>query len=234
MVGPSYLADPEAQRLPKGRAYSYIRDRIISGAWPGGSKLQPERIALELGVSRMPVRDAISQLDAEGLVTVRPNQGAIVTLLPANEIAELFEMRAVLEGLAARTAAEHLAEGDLDEMRMLNERLMRTDLEIPKWLGYHNQFHDLVCEIGHQRHIQQEIRRVRTAVQPYLLMYFQEYRQSRMAGDEHQLLIDAIASRNGLLAERAFRDHVLRAAQSHINFAAAQQREAETKTQAES
>jgi len=232
MVGLSYMADPGGRQLPKGRAYSYIRDRILNGDWPGGAKLIPEKIAQELGISRMPVRDAIAQLDAEGLVTMRPNQGALVTLLPPNEIQELFEIRAVLEGLAARKAAELWEVGDLDELHLLNERLKRKDLELTKWLGYHNEFHDTVCVISKQKHLLQEIRRVRTAVQPVLLLYFQEYKQDKMVGNEHEMLIDAIASRNGGLAERMFVEHVERAGRAANFTQAVKQRRGADKTPA--
>lgn len=227
MAAPSYLSDPEARLIPKARAYAHIREQIVTGAWEGGHRLQPERIARELGISRMPVRDAISQLDSEGLVTMRPNQGAIVTLLPLNEVYELFEIRAVLEGLAARKAAEVMVPNDLDELRILNERLMRNDVENPRWQSYHDQFHDAVSEIGQQKHLQREIRRVRTAVQPYLLIYFHEYRKTSMVGDEHKMLIDAIASGNGMLAERTFREHVQWAGRTAIDFMAMKQKKVE-------
>lgn len=220
MVGISYLSETEGRQLPKSRAYNYIRDQIVTGAWPGGTRLQPELIARELAISRMPVRDAIAQLDGEGLVTIRPHQGAVVTILPPEEIAELYEIRAVLEGLAARRAAELVTDGDLVELRLLSERLIRSELEVPKWIAYHDQFHDFVCEISRQKHLLHEIQRVRTAVQPYLLMFFQEYRQKEMSGDEHKLLIDALASRNALLAERTFTQHVLSAGKSASAFMA--------------
>ena len=223
MTGATYLSDSEARLIPKARAYGYIREQIVTGVWAGGHRLQPERIARALGISRMPVRDAISQLDSEGLVTMRPNQGAVVTLLPLNELSDLFEIRAVLEGLAARKAAEVMGPNDLEELQLLSERLMRNDFENPKWQAYHDQFHDAVSEIGQQKHLQREIRRIRTAVQPYIIIYFQEYRHSEMVGDEHKMLLDAIASGNGLLAERTFRDHVLWAGRSTVNFIAMKQ-----------
>src|SRR5690606_37515129 len=96
------------QRTAQQAAYHYIRERIISGAFPAGSKLNPAKIAQTLGLSRMPVREAILQLDAEGFANMRPNRGAIVTSLSPDGVLELFEMRSVLEALAARMAMPHL------------------------------------------------------------------------------------------------------------------------------
>ncbi len=228
MVGASLLAETDDRLAPKIRAYSFIRDQIIRGAWPGGTRLQPERIAQTLGISRMPVRDAIAQLDAEGLVTSRPNQGAIVTLLPPQEIFELYEIRAALEGLAASKAAERISDDDVAELKLLSERLLRSELDVPKWIEHHDRFHDFVCEIAGQRHLLQEIKRVRTAVQPYLLMYFHQYRQKEMSGDEHKLLIDALASRNGRLAEQTFSHHVLNAGKAAMTFMERKRRATET------
>ena len=87
------------------QAYLFLRDQIQVGRLAGGSRIKPEDIATELGISRMPVREAIRQLDTEGLLTIRPNRGAIVTVFSADRLSELFEMRAVLEGLCARRAA---------------------------------------------------------------------------------------------------------------------------------
>src|SRR5687767_7810298 len=86
-------------------AYTYLREAILSGHYPGGTRLDLNEIARAVRASRMPVREAIRQLDAEGLVSIRPNRGAVVTQLTADDIVELFETRAVLEGLAARVAA---------------------------------------------------------------------------------------------------------------------------------
>lgn len=224
MTGISPLTDTDRHQLPKNRAYNHIRDQIITGAWPGGTRLQPEQIARELGISRMPVRDAIAQLDGEGLVTIRPHQSAVVTLLPPQEIVELYEIRAILEGHSARKAAEKVTDSDLDELRLLNGRLVRSELDVPRWLAYHDQFHDFVCEIGKQRHLLQEIRRIRSVIQPYLLMFIHEYRQGEMVGDEHKLLIDALASRNGTLAERTFIHHITSAGEGAEKFLTLKQR----------
>jgi DNA-binding GntR family transcriptional regulator len=91
-------------------AYIHLQDRIVSGALVTGSRINSDMVAAELGISRMPVREAIRQLDAEGYVTIRPNRGAIVTTRSREQIVELFEIRAVLEGMALRFAARNANE----------------------------------------------------------------------------------------------------------------------------
>src|SRR5262249_40341816 len=89
-------------------AANYLRKEILAGRFPAGMRLKTEEVAETLGISRMPVRDALRQLHSEGLVVVRPNRGALVTRLTAKEVLEAFEIRAVLEGLAARCSCEGL------------------------------------------------------------------------------------------------------------------------------
>ena len=84
----------------------FLRARILTGHFPAGHRLKTSEIAQLLGVSRMPVRDALQVLHSEGLVVLRPNRGAVVTSLTTNDIVDHFEMRAVLEGLAARGLAK--------------------------------------------------------------------------------------------------------------------------------
>jgi DNA-binding GntR family transcriptional regulator len=209
---------PEESMSAQGLAYQFVRQKVISGAYSAGDRLQPEVIAEELGISRMPVREALRQLDAEGLVTMRPNRGAIVTILTPHEVKELFDIRGVLEGLAARGAAQKATDEGIEELRLLNLRLQRVSLDSRTWLQHHHEFHDFLCEISGQHRLRKEIRRIRAAVEPYLLVYMSAYRQIEMAGAEHGALVDAIASRNGLLAEHTFAHHVEVAGAGVIKF----------------
>src|SRR5262245_56816198 len=85
----------------------FLRARILGGHFPAGHRLKTSEIAQLLGVSRMPVRDALQVLHSEGLVVLRPNRGAVVTSLTTEDIVDHFELRAVLEGLAARVACQN-------------------------------------------------------------------------------------------------------------------------------
>jgi DNA-binding GntR family transcriptional regulator len=105
------------------QAYVYIQDQIVSGALPGGSRLRPEEISQVLGVSRMPVREAIRQLGAEGYVLLRPNRGALVTTRTPTQVVELFEIRSALEGLAMRLAVAHVTSDAIEDLKLELVRL---------------------------------------------------------------------------------------------------------------
>ena len=206
------------QATAQRQAYDFIRGEILSGAYPGGAKVNPQTVALRLGISRMPVREAIRQLDSEGLVTIRPNRGAIVTVLTPKEIAELFEMRAVLEALAARLALPRLQGEALEELELLRQRMDRVRGDAKTWILRHNAFHNYLCGLSDRPRLAAEIDRFRTAVQPYLLMSISVYQSTEMPHFEHEAIIDAVRSRNLARLESCMRDHVLSAARGVIEF----------------
>lgn len=191
-------------------AYIHLQDQIVSGALPGGSRLKPEALAQTLGISRMPVREAIRQLNAEGYVTIRPNRGAIVTSRTPEEILELFEMRAVLEALAARIAADAgVAPEAIDDLELFLARLRRLRHDHVAWVERHDEFHDLLCALSGRQRLCMEIRRLRLAVRPYLRLYLRTHAEPEIAGHEHERILDAIRSRNGKRAETVMRAHVM-------------------------
>ena len=209
------------QRFPgtaQQLACQFLRTRILSGLYVGGDRINPTRIAEELGISRMPVREALRQLDAEGLVTIRPNRGAIVTVLTAVDVRELFEIRAALEGMAGRLAAPYLTEDVLDDLEYRRVRMDRVRDDAREWLSRHDQFHDFLCRQARRPRLAGEIARNRTAVQPYLAMYISRNQSPEMEGYGHETVIDALRSRSASRIESCLRDHIMRAARGVIAF----------------
>ena len=199
-------------------ACQFLRTRILSGHYAGGDRINPTRIAEELGISRMPVREALRQLDAEGLVTIRPNRGAIVTVLTAADVRELFEIRAALEGMAGRLAVPCLSDDVLDDLDYRRVRMGRVRHDAREWLLRHDQFHDFLCRQARRPRLAAEIARHRAAVQPYLAMYISRHRSPEMRGYGHEGVIDAARSRNADRIESCLRDHIMHAARGVIDF----------------
>ncbi|TML67624.1 MAG: GntR family transcriptional regulator [Actinobacteria bacterium] len=107
------------------RAYEYLREEILSERLQPGTELQEVALSQELGVSRGPIREAISRLAAEGLVTVRPRRGAVVRLLSKEEFLELYQVREALEMMAVRLAVPRLGEQDLATLEGLIAAMSR-------------------------------------------------------------------------------------------------------------
>ena len=199
-------------------ACQHLRARILSGHFVGGDRINPARIAEELGISRMPVREALRQLDAEGLVTIRPNRGAIVTVLTAADVKELFEIRAALEGMAGRLALPYLSDDILDDFEYRRIRMDRVREDTGEWLLRHDEFHDFLCRQARRPKLAAEIARHRAAVRPYLTMYICRHRSPEMHGYTHEAVVDAARSGRADRIESCLRDHIMGAARGVIEF----------------
>jgi DNA-binding GntR family transcriptional regulator len=220
------MAAEPAFATAQQEAYLYLRDRILSGEFAGEERLNPAEIAELLGISRMPVREALRQLDAEGLVTMRPNRAAHVRQLTALDVEDLFEIRTALEVLAVRPAVRALTPESLADLRAMTERMDRARHDPVEWLKRHDDFHDAITALGNRKRLRQELVRVRLAIRPYLLMYMKVFQTVEMPGLEHSSLLDSLASGDAPRAQEAMRVHVANPGEGLIRFL--REREAES------
>jgi DNA-binding GntR family transcriptional regulator len=189
-------------------AHDFIRQRILDGEYPGGTWLKPQVIADALSLSRMPVREALRGLEMEGLVTIRPNRGAIVTELAIGDVDDLFEIRANLEVLTARSAVPALNADTIREIERLRREMdaARSDSKI--WIRAHNAFHDFISNMSGRKRLLLEIERARALVQPYIRMYIDIYGTPELPAYEHSDLVAALLTKDPEAIDRAFRSHV--------------------------
>lgn len=199
-------------------AYLFLREKILTGEYQGGMHLDPKRIAKMLDMSRMPIRESFRQLAAEGLILMRPNRGAMVTSLAPHDVEEIFEIRVALEVLAVRFAVANMTVMEADELRILKERMDRARYDPAIWLNRHNEFHQFISSIGKRRFLTQQITRLQTLVQPYLLIYVGIHGEVNMEGYDHDGLLDAILTRNSRSAQSRMRRHIRRAAAGIVPF----------------
>src|SRR5215831_11596322 len=113
-----------------------LRDKIVRGEVAEGEQLRQDAIAREFQVSRIPVREALRQLEAEGLITIIPHRGAVVSSLSPNDIEELFEMRALLEAEVLRASIPNLQESDFaraEQVLQRYEQALWTEDNVAQW-----------------------------------------------------------------------------------------------------
>ncbi|WP_306118244.1 MULTISPECIES: GntR family transcriptional regulator [unclassified Roseitalea] len=203
---------PEAGHDLSARAiaYRHLLSQIRSGHLAGGTHIAAETVAQALGLSRMPVREALRQLASEGFVTLRSNRGAVVTPLGAAEISELYEMRAVLEGLAMRSVVERIDAHGMDESEIALKRLTRARHDTDWFVEAHDQFHDALLRYCHRPRLVSEIKRIRSTTEPYLRITL---RMSPTAISntvrEHTDVLDSVRSGDADRAECTMRQHIL-------------------------
>jgi DNA-binding GntR family transcriptional regulator len=199
-------------------AHAFIRQRILDGDYPGGSWLKPQEIADELNVSRMPVREALRGLEVEGLVTIRPNRGAVVTELAITDVDDLFEIRANLEVLTARSAVQALNAQAIDEIDRLRVAMDGARSDSREWLKAHNAFHDYISNLSGRKRLLLEIERARALIQPYIRMYIDVYGTPELPAYEHSELVAAFLSKDQEIIDRSFRSHVMETRDRVLKF----------------
>lgn len=199
-------------------AYAYLKEQILSGTLAASMQIRPEQVAKAVGVSRMPVREALLKLHLEGLVTFGANRRPFVTARSPNQIIELFEIRVALECLAVARAVPHLTETDFANLEAQLKRMDRASSDRPLWVQLHAQFHEMIYKAAGMPHLLAEIARAQEAIQPFLMMYIDLYHMPEMPGVEHTSLLQLLRKRDPNLAATALADHIRSAASGVIYF----------------
>ncbi|MGE0801935.1 MAG: GntR family transcriptional regulator [Lautropia sp.] len=199
-------------------AYVEIRDRILDGTYQGGEWLRTQSVAESLGMSRIPVREALRQLEVEGLVTMRPNRGAVVTELSPDDVSDLFELRAAVEGLAARHAVRHLSDEDLQTLERLRLRLDAVRTDVKEWMSRHEEFHRFIDRLTKRTRLTEEVARLRASVQPYMLVFNTVQGGPTLRNAEHDAVVAALGTRDPERAETCIKEHVMSAGRDVIEY----------------
>jgi DNA-binding GntR family transcriptional regulator len=203
------------------RAYEHLKSAILSGRLGPGKRLAEEHLAEELGVSRTPVREALHKLELEGLIKPLETRGFIVSKDSREEIEELFDMRAILEGYGLRVISERVSENLLDQLNGFIENgedaLRRKQLrEVFKW---NTQFHDTLHRMVSEK---KRLHRLLVNVRKYVLRYREDTLQypdgGRRALDGHHKIVMALRLKDPDLCERVMREHIQEAKEDAIQF----------------
>jgi GntR family transcriptional regulator of vanillate catabolism len=204
------------------RAQLRLREMILAGELPGGSRIAELAIVEKLGVSRTPIRAALMRLEQEGLIESLPNGGYAVRTFSEREVSEAIELRGTVEGLAARLAAERgAAPVVLNEarecLRAVDALLRQPALDDEAFSSYvklNEQFHALLGELAGSSLMRREMERVASLpfASPSAFVVVQANSpQARdmliVAQDQHWQVIDAIERREGARAEAIMREH---------------------------
>jgi DNA-binding GntR family transcriptional regulator len=201
-------------------AYLHLHSAIRIGRYRAGNRLIPEEIATELGMSRMPVREAFQRLAADGLVVIRPNRGCIVAGLSLDEIYETFEIRSVLEGLAVRLAIPKIDGDVLGELERLLDKMEKSGRSgSADWVTQHQDFHNHICTLSGRPKLVRQIAQLHVTIEPYLRIWFDYAAKPLSAEQEHRIVIDALRSGDADHAETVMRNHILGTAPMLAEFA---------------
>lgn len=194
-----------------------IRDQIIRGEIEEGAQLRQDAIATQYNVSKIPVREALWQLDAEGLIAIVPNRGAIVPALSPNDIEELFSIRALLEPEVLKLSIPHLTEHDFSEAEaVLREYVseLRRDDHVSTWGKLNWRFHSILYSRAHQPRFMAIIRNLNNSGERYTRLQLFLTHGMKRANEEHHQILELCRQRDVHAACNLLREHIRYAGES--------------------
>lgn len=204
-----HVARVEARTL-KANVTDILRQLIIEGTLAPGTEFNQAQIAEQLGVSRGPIREALGRLAAEGLVTVRPRRGAVVSALTHEEFLQAYQVRESLETLAIRLAVPNLTDEDVDDIDAIVDRqaeaLERDDID--GFFVLNSSFHQLFVDVSRNTTLQDMYRQLIAHMGRYQMRSVALRGTVRRSVAEHRAIARACRARDAERAERLLRNHI--------------------------
>ena len=198
-----------AQPLSAG-LYTELQKDILSGALPDKSKLTEQAVCKRYNVSRTPVREALRQLEADGLIENIPNRGAYITGLSKRDISDLFDLRALFEVQAVEWAIKRMRSEDIDSLAEVMEFMEFYTLkeDAAKVLSFNSRFHSLIYEGTGNRKLQRSLEVYQTYLK-YSAPH-RSYTESDLKTilEEHRAIYEAFESRNAAAGRKAMEYHM--------------------------
>ena len=204
---------PPLVRNASMSASELIRDAIIDGELHPGQRLKEEVLARELGISRTPVREALLMLQAEGLVDATPNRGAMVRVHEAEDLDDLYQLRALLEGHATRRAATRISEPEIEVLRESCERFdaLSPEEDLRELVRENLLFHNTILDVAGSARLATMVRKVIELPLVYKSYIWYSPDQKRISVHYHRQIVNALATRDAERAELVMKEHVFEA-----------------------
>ena len=204
----------------RGQVFDKIRSDIFNGIYKSGEELVESSIGKELGISRTPVREAIRQLELEGLVQLVPNKGAFVTGISEKDVRDIYLIRARLEGLAARMAAKNITPELLDAMEetvVLSEYHAKKE-HYEQVCEMDSKFHKLLYKASGSRILEHTLTDFHQYVQRVRMASIMKKRRMEKSNDEHDAILTAIREHDEEKAELVATRHISNTVENLKNY----------------
>ena len=198
-----------------------LREKILQGELGEGQQLRQHEIAQELRVSRTPVREALRQLEAEGLIKIVDHYGAVVAALSFEEVKELFEIRAVLESHVLRYAIPHLTDGELARAGMIMaefESALNRDADIGTWGDLNLQFHLALYGAANRPRFISLIQAIHNRSDRYVRIHLRQAEERVVTIEEHRKILELCRCCDVDQACALAQDHIMKAGQSLVEY----------------
>jgi len=196
-------------------AYEAIKSAIRDGIYRPGDRLREDEVAKRFGISRTPVREALTRLQDKGLLETAPARGLAVTVLDMQRIFEIYALRLELESVVARFAAQHATDVEVDNLEQLNRAFAAAETPVAA-ARLNRVFHARLYDAARNRYLQTAVEELQDSIALLPQTTFLREGRIAQAADEHTLIIDAIRRRDVEAAWRGGRAHIAAALQARL------------------
>jgi DNA-binding GntR family transcriptional regulator len=197
--------------------YERLRDAISDGRVAAGERMREEEVARSLGVSRTPVREALQRLQQRGLLVLGAGRGLVVAQLSQQQVIELYAMRQILEGSAARFAATHATPAEIEILYQLQDELKSAEGDALLHTNLNRQFHQAIYEAAHNRYLMQTLESLNDSFALLRSTTLRLPHRPRDSNEERRRIIAAIEQRDPDMAEKEAREHILQAQRTRFD-----------------
>ena len=199
-------------RNASAAATELIHEAILDGRLEPGSRLKEEELARELGISRTPVREALLMLQADGLIVAEPNRGAVVRTHDADDLRDLYQLRALLEGYATRLAATRMSDDETGRLRESCDRFDAiADDDVRELVKENLLFHSAIHSAADSARLSWMVQRVIELPLVYKSYIWYSPDQKRISAHYHRQIANALGDRDAERAELVMREHIFEA-----------------------
>jgi len=194
----------------RNKVFIKLQNDILNGIYEPGDSLIETKLSEELGVSRTPIREALRQLELEGLVQYIPNKGVIVKGISQKDIQDIYTIRMLIEGLAARWAAEKITPQELEELKeaVELEEFYTARNDSSHLMHFDSRFHDIIFKASKSKPLMQILSNFHHYVQRARSISMNSPERAAAMLEEHKAILQAIIERDADKAEKLTTEHV--------------------------
>ena len=190
--------------------YQKVRDAITYGKLNPGERLVEHQVCESFQVGRTPLREALRRLQTEGYVDFVPNKGVTISKLSIEDVEQIYDIIAILEGYAAEVAARRLTKEGIQALTSLHHKMidLNAEQDFKTWLEHNTLFHAHIVQAGGNRHLSKLITGLRDRLYRYRFLSVTILGQSEKYSDDHEKILTALRGKKAQQAGKSMRDHV--------------------------
>ena len=201
---------PKSAAQLRELAYAQIKQRIISCEYRPGDAINEAQLTAALGIGRTPIHQALHRLEVEGMVTIMPRKGVMVTALSLNDVLDMIEVRVSNEQLCVKLAVERATDADIQAMRDILEQTpaLLAKHDVTGLMSLDLQFHMAISAAAHNRVLAELLRNLHEKQARFWFLTLSENHHSERIYHEHLQILEALEQRDGAAAVAAIHHHI--------------------------